>query len=95
MTKNKHALGVLALLGCTLIWGPSFVILKDALDSVPTLWILAIRFTGAMPRFEGYPVEEPSEERDDLTIWYPAAWDETRLNGWPESSRLSWKAYEP
>lgn len=47
MRGNKHALGILALLGCTLIWGTSFVILKDALDSVPTLWILAIRFTGA------------------------------------------------
>lgn len=47
MQKNKHAVGVLALLGCTLIWGTSFVILKDALGSVPTLWILAIRFTGA------------------------------------------------
>ncbi len=47
MRGSKHALGVLALLICTLIWGTSFVILKDALDSVPTLWILAIRFTGA------------------------------------------------
>ena len=47
MRGNKHAIGVLALLVCTLIWGTSFVVLKDALGSVPTLWILAIRFTGA------------------------------------------------
>lgn len=31
----------------TLLWGSSFVILKNTLDSVPTLWILAIRFCGA------------------------------------------------
>ena len=47
MSKNKHTVGVLALLCCTLIWGTSFVILKSTLDSVPTLWVLAIRFTGA------------------------------------------------
>lgn len=47
MKRNKHAVGLLALFGCTLIWGTSFVILKNALDSVPTLWILAIRFSGA------------------------------------------------
>ena len=47
MKQDKHAVGLLALFGCTLIWGTSFVILKNALESVPTLWILAIRFTGA------------------------------------------------
>ena len=47
MKRDKHAIGLLALFGCTLIWGTSFVILKNALESVPTLWILAIRFTGA------------------------------------------------
>ena len=40
-------MGRLALLSATLIWGSSFVILKNTLDSVPTLWILALRFCGA------------------------------------------------
>lgn len=47
MKTKKSALGALALLGATLIWGSSFVILKATLDSVPALWILAIRFIGA------------------------------------------------
>ncbi len=38
-------LGRLALFGATLFWGTSFVILKNALDSLGTLWILAMRFT--------------------------------------------------
>ena len=45
--KNRGAAGRLALLGATLLWGSSFVVLKTTLDSVPTLWVLAIRFTGA------------------------------------------------
>ncbi|MGI5936734.1 MAG: DMT family transporter [Oscillospiraceae bacterium] len=40
-------IGRLALLGTTLIWGSSFVILKNVLDNVSTLYILAIRFSGA------------------------------------------------
>lgn len=47
MTRNKKTVGRLALLGCTFLWGTSFVVLKNALDDMPTLWILAIRFTGA------------------------------------------------
>lgn len=47
MEKRNARLGRLALVGTTLIWGSSFVILKNTLDSVPTLWVLAIRFTGA------------------------------------------------
>lgn len=47
MTKQKVTLGRLCLLGCTFLWGTSFVVLKNALDDMPTLWILAIRFTGA------------------------------------------------
>ena len=43
--KNKTVLGRAALFGATLFWGTSFVILKNALDSVPTLWILAVRFS--------------------------------------------------
>ena len=45
-THGKAALGRLCLLGATLLWGSSFVVLKTTLDTVPTLWILAIRFTG-------------------------------------------------
>ena len=45
-TQNR-GIGRLSLLGATLIWGSSFIILKSTLDSVPTLWVLALRFTGA------------------------------------------------
>ncbi len=44
---RKSALGRLCLIGCTFLWGTSFVVLKSALDAMPTLWILAIRFLGA------------------------------------------------
>jgi len=46
--KKKNAvLGRGALLFTTLIWGTSFVVLKNTLNSVPTLYILAFRFSGA------------------------------------------------
>ena len=45
MDKRKETLGKLALLGTALIWGTSFVVLKTTLDSVGTLWVLAIRFS--------------------------------------------------
>jgi drug/metabolite transporter (DMT)-like permease len=46
--EKKFALiGRLALLVTTFIWGTSFVILKNTLDSVSTLYILAFRFSGA------------------------------------------------
>ncbi|NLT64452.1 MAG: DMT family transporter [Clostridiales bacterium] len=35
------------MLATTLIWGTSFVVLKNTLDAVPTLYILAFRFSGA------------------------------------------------
>lgn len=44
---NQAALGRLSLFVTTLIWGSSFVILKATLDTVPTLYLLAFRFTGA------------------------------------------------
>lgn len=49
LDKNKKnaAIGRLALLGTTLVWGTSFVVLKSTLDSISTLYILAFRFTGA------------------------------------------------
>jgi len=45
--KKHQAAGRLALLATALIWGTSFVIMKNALDSIGALWLLAIRFTGA------------------------------------------------
>lgn len=45
--KKKDFLGRVALVLTTLIWGTSFIIMKDTLDTVPTLWLLAFRFTGA------------------------------------------------
>jgi len=45
--KRNAVLGRAALLLTTLIWGTSFVVLKSTLDSVPTLYILAFRFSGA------------------------------------------------
>lgn len=48
MDQRKYGhIGRLALICATLLWGSSFVVLKTTLDSVPTLWVLAIRFTGA------------------------------------------------
>ena len=45
MTENKALLGRLAIVGTVLVWGTSFVILKTTLDSIDTMWILAIRFS--------------------------------------------------
>ena len=45
--SNSRHIGRLSLLGATLIWGSSFIILKSTLDSVPTLWVLAFRFSGS------------------------------------------------
>lgn len=42
---SKGFLGRLALFGTAFIWGTSFVILKTTLDSIGTMWVLAIRFT--------------------------------------------------
>lgn len=41
---NKSALGKLALFSIALIWGTSFVIMKNVLDGVPVLWLIAFRF---------------------------------------------------
>lgn len=43
--KNMGFLGRLALFMTAFIWGTSFVVLKNTLDSVGTLWVLAIRFS--------------------------------------------------
>ena len=45
--KNRGLWGRLALLSTALIWGTSFVIMKSALDTIGTMWLLSIRFTGA------------------------------------------------
>lgn len=45
MADKKGFLGRLAIFATTLIWGTSFVILKSTLDSIGTLWVLAIRFS--------------------------------------------------
>ena len=45
--KNKAATGRLLLIITTMIWGSSFVILKQTLDSITPMWVLAIRFAGA------------------------------------------------
>lgn len=45
---KKEKLGRLALICTTLIWGTSFVILKSTLDNITPLWVLALRFSGAV-----------------------------------------------
>lgn len=47
MKKNRALYGRLALFATSLIWGTSFVILKNTLNSIGTLWVLAIRFSFA------------------------------------------------
>lgn len=45
MANKKAFWGRVAIFGTTLIWGTSFVILKNTLDNIGTFWIMAIRFT--------------------------------------------------
>ena len=47
MNTGKALLGRAALLLMSIIWGSSFFILKNTLESVSTLYVLAIRFSGA------------------------------------------------
>ncbi|MBQ8178720.1 MAG: DMT family transporter [Clostridia bacterium] len=42
--KKKSLLAKLLLLFTTVIWGSTFVVLKDTLDSLPMYFILAVRF---------------------------------------------------
>lgn len=44
-TSRKAALGRLALLSAALIWGSSFIVMKDAVDAIPVFLLLAVRFT--------------------------------------------------
>lgn len=45
MNKKFALLGRLALFSAALIWGTSFVVLKNTLGSVGTMWTLAVRFS--------------------------------------------------
>ena len=45
--QKTDTLARLALLLATIIWGSSFIIMKDALDNIGTFFLLAVRFTGA------------------------------------------------
>ena len=45
--KNLTTIAKFALVAATLIWGSSFIIVKDVTDSMPTSTLLAIRFIGA------------------------------------------------
>lgn len=45
--SNRNRLARAALFGATLIWGSSFIIVKDVVDTVPTCLLLAIRFLSA------------------------------------------------
>lgn len=45
MKLNMGLMGRLAIFASSIIWGTSFVVLKNALDSMGTMWVLAIRFT--------------------------------------------------
>ncbi len=47
LQNNMPLLAKLALLLATIIWGSSFIIMKDALDDITTFYLLAVRFTGA------------------------------------------------
>lgn len=46
-TMKNNVLGRAALVAMTVIWGTSFVVLKNTLDVIPPLYILAVRFSGA------------------------------------------------
>lgn len=45
--KKDCIMGRTALFVTTLIWGTSFVVLKNTLDEIPTMYVLAYRFSGA------------------------------------------------
>ena len=43
--RKTRILASIGLLGAAMIWGFSFVIVKNSLDIVPTIYMLAFRFT--------------------------------------------------
>lgn len=60
----SRGVGVLSLVGITVIWGTTFVIIKGALDTIPIPLLLAVRFTlaGALLAWAGI----------DRRAWKPA-----------------------
>lgn len=44
MNTNKRIIAFIALLSATLIWGSSFVVVKDILDKFSPLWVVFLRF---------------------------------------------------
>ena len=46
-SKKLNILGQLMLLSATIVWGSSFVILKQTMESVPAFYIIAVRFLSA------------------------------------------------
>jgi len=47
--RRQRWLADLALAGITFIWGATFVVVKEALESSSTLLFLALRFTLLVP----------------------------------------------
>jgi len=45
-SRGRRLLGGSLLVAATVIWGVSFVVLKNTLDLIPPLWIMGIRFLG-------------------------------------------------
>ena len=45
--KKTETFAKLAILFATIIWGTSFVIIKDVVDVIPPNYLMALRFTGA------------------------------------------------
>jgi len=45
-TRQKRK-GITALLAATLLWATTFVMMKSAMEEVPVLWVIALRFFGA------------------------------------------------
>ena len=45
--KKLTTLAKIAIVAATIIWGSSFIIVKDVTDTMPTSTLLAIRFLGA------------------------------------------------
>jgi len=42
-----EAAGLAAMVVATVLWGATFVVIRDALDDVPPLWLVGARFQGA------------------------------------------------
>jgi drug/metabolite transporter (DMT)-like permease len=42
--KRLNVMGQLMLIVATMIWGTSFFILKNTLDTLPVMFVLAVRF---------------------------------------------------